>query len=84
MFKQPQIHNTRERSMAKKQNSSSPFHWQGQPSIFTKEVGRKAHDFNGVNKQRSTMQSRIEPRPLWLASDSLYMQQPKIERKPRG
>ncbi len=61
--------------------SNSPFNWNtGEPSIFLKEKHAR-NDFNGVNHQRSAMQTRVEPRPLYLVSDSVYLDQPKVMKK---
>lgn len=61
-------------------NPNSPFNWRtGEPSIFLKDKDK--HKFNGVDSTRSTMQTRAEPRPLYLNSDSVYLQQPKLTRK---
>ena len=60
----------------KTQDPRSPFNWQGTPSIFTTGSWKTTNDFNGTNTTRSTKQSRLEPRPLYLVSDSVYMKQP--------
>ena len=62
-------------------NDKAAFHWNtGEPSIFLKEKTQK-NQLNGVYSARSAMQSRIEPRPLWINSDSVYLKQPKVVRK---
>jgi len=61
-------------------NPNSPFNWRtGEPSIFLRDKDK--HKFNGVDSTRSTMHTRAEPRPLYLNSDSVYLQQPKLTRK---
>jgi hypothetical protein len=52
----------------------------GEPSIFLKDKTQK-NQFNGVDEDRATMQTRLEPRPLYLRSDSTYLEQPKVIRK---
>jgi hypothetical protein len=62
-------------------NDKAAFHWQtGEPSIFLKEKTQR-NQFNGVDETRATMQTRLEPRPLYLRSDSTYLEQPKVVRK---
>jgi hypothetical protein len=59
----------------------STFDWNtGEPSIFLKNAEHK-NQFNGVDSTRSTMQTRIVLRPLYLRSNSLYLEQPKLVRK---
>ena len=57
----------------------SPFLWKGQPSIFTTGSRRAAQNFNGVNTTRAANQTRLEPRPLYLVSDSVYLSKPKLK-----
>jgi hypothetical protein len=62
---------------------TSPFNWNtGEPSIFLKAPQHK-NQFNGVDDARSAMQTRLEPRPTYLTSGSVYLAQPKVARKPR-
>ena len=65
----------------------SPFDWKGEPSIFTKSKVFRA-DFNGTNQGRSEAQTRMPPRPFYMTSDSVYLDQPKIraahEHRPRS
>lgn len=58
----------------------SPFDWNtGAPSIFLAKPSK--NQFNGADANRSAMQTRVEPRPLYLQSDSVYLQRPKVIRK---
>jgi len=67
--------------MSQPHNPNSPFNWQGRPSIFTTGNWRSAQDFSGTNTNRAAMQTRIEPRPTHLVSDSVYLKQPKMVRQ---
>jgi hypothetical protein len=64
--------------MKKQTDPRSPFLWQGKASIFVRGDWKSNHDFNGTNAQRSAAQSRLEPRPLYLVADSVYLKQPEI------
>jgi len=58
--------------------TDSPFNWQGKPSIFTTGSWKSAQNFNGANILRAEAQTRLEPRPTYLMSDSVYLKQPKV------
>lgn len=61
--------------------TKSPFDWNtGEPSIFAVK-GPQQQDFNRTNVNRSAAQTRLEPRPSYLVSDSVYLQQPKPLRR---
>jgi hypothetical protein len=66
--------------MKKQTDPRSPFLWQGKPSIFTTGNWKDTHAFDGTNSIRSANQSRIEPRPMYLTSDSVYLKAPKLSR----
>lgn len=66
--------------MKKAADPRSPFLWQGKPSIFTTGTWKSTQVFNGINSIRSEKQSRIEPRPMYLVSDSVYLKAPKMGR----
>lgn len=51
----------------------------GEPSIFLKGKGKEK--FNGADTQRAVNQTRLEPRPTYLTSDSVYLKMPKLVRK---
>jgi hypothetical protein len=53
--------------------TDSPFNWRGKPSIFTKNDYKTVQEFNGVNSDRAARQTRVEPRPTYLVSDSVYL-----------
>jgi len=57
----------------KAKDQCSPFNWQGKPSIFTTGNWRSAQNFTGANSTRSANQSRLEPRPTYITSDSVYL-----------
>jgi len=40
---------------------SSPFNWQGQPSVFAKE-----HAFNGINADKSRRSSTAPKKPFYI------------------
>ena len=65
--------------MNKQTDPRSPFNWQGKPSIFTTGSWKSAQNFTGANSTRSANQSRLEPRPTYLVSDSLYLSKPKLK-----
>jgi len=58
----------------------SPFDWRGESSIFTKGTHKSKQTFNGANVNRAAAQIRLEPRPTYLISDSVYLKQPKISK----
>lgn len=66
--------------MTKPLDPNSPFNWKGAPSIFTTGSKKSAQDFNGANTKRSEQQTRLEPRPTYIVSESKYMQQQGIGR----
>ena len=61
----------------------SPFNWQGKPSIFTTGSWKSTQNFNGANATRSANQARLEPRPTYLVSDSLYLKHATPMRAPK-
>lgn len=61
--------------------TKSPFDWNtGEPSIFAAK-GPQQKEFNRTNANRSIAQTRLEPRPSYLVSDSVYLAQPKPLRR---
>ena len=66
--------------MTTKSDIDSPFNWRGKPSIFTQGTFKSKQVFDGANTNRAAMQTRLEPRPTYLISNSIYLKQPKLTR----